>query len=743
MIFRRALAATLSLTSVVAVLAVLPATPAAAAPGIPTQVNERTFSGVVKESSPTVANINGQQSIVFGSHNGNVYAINASTFADVPGWPRQTGNAINSSPAVADIDGNGSNEVFIGSGTAAARAGDAWGFNSDGSTRWRFSPADPVDPNNSVHSSPAIGDVNSDGIADVSAFTLGLNAWSFNASDGKINGGWPIFQDDSVFSSPALADVDGDGQTDYVVGGDSTEGAVVDKRGGVLRALRGDGSVIWQFFADDIFRSSPVIGDVTGDGVPEIVIGTGDYWDKNGSPNADSRKVWVLNMRGQLLWSRDLGGYAMAAPSLADVNGDGRLDIIEPTWNGVNAGAIYVFDGSGNALPNWNGKPTRSNSTRDPILGQIATADLDNDGGQDLLVAHGAGLYAYSGKTGAEFFHVNQGPNDQSGTIGAGYENTPWVGDIDGNGRLDIVLAGNRFGSSTDGIVTRFEMNDTVARLGARGWHQFGKDNRHTSNAAVNVPLTQNRCDDVPNQGYLLHAADGGVFSYCRNFYGSMGGKPLNQPIVGAASTPDRGGYWQVARDGGIFSFGNAQFYGSTGNITLNQPIVGMAALPNGRGYWLVAADGGVFSYGDAGFKGSTGNLRLNQPIVGMAAAPDGNGYWLVARDGGIFAFGSAKFMGSTGSIRLNQPIVGMAATTTGDGYWLVAADGGIFTFGYAPFFGSTGGTKLNAPIVGMQTNGRTYRLVASDGGVFAFGGAPFLGSAGNIRLNRPIIGVN
>ena len=73
-------------------------------------------------------------------------------------------------------------------------------------------------------------------------------------------------------------------------------------------------------------------------------------------------------------------------------------------------------------------------------------------------------------------------------------------------------------------------------------------------------------------------------------------------------STPDGTGYWLVASDGGIFSYGDAHFYGSTGDIHLNKPVVGMAATPDGRGYWLVAADGGMFSYGDAHFYGSTGS---------------------------------------------------------------------------------------------------------------------------------------
>ncbi|MDA8399633.1 MAG: hypothetical protein M0008_06240, partial [Actinomycetota bacterium] len=78
-------------------------------------------------------------------------------------------------------------------------------------------------------------------------------------------------------------------------------------------------------------------------------------------------------------------------------------------------------------------------------------------------------------------------------------------------------------------------------------------------------------------------------------------------------------GYWFVASDGGIFSFGDAKFFGSMGAKPLNKPIVGMAATPDGKGYWFVASDGGIFSFGDAHFFGSMGAKPLNKPIVGMA----------------------------------------------------------------------------------------------------------------------------
>ncbi len=189
-----------------------------------------------------------------------------------------------------------------------------------------------------------------------------------------------------------------------------------------------------------------------------------------------------------------------------------------------------------------------------------------------------------------------------------------------------------------------------------------------------------------------------------------------------ASCTGDPGGYYEVASDGGIFAFGDAQFCGSTGAIHLNQPIVGMSRTPDEKGYWLVASDGGIFAFGDAPFYGSMGGHTLNRPVVGMASTPDGKGYWLVASDGGIFAFGDAQFYGSTGSIHLNQPIVGMSRTSDGLGYWFVASDGGVFSYGDARFHGSGVGSA-NSPIVGMASaGGGDYWLAEQDGVVLGEG---------------------
>jgi hypothetical protein len=257
---------------------------------------------------------------------------------------------------------------------------------------------------------------------------------------------------------------------------------------------------------------------------------------------------------------------------------------------------------------------------------------------------------------------------------------------------------------------------------------------------AVVAALAGGAVSTTPHEGYYTYEADGIITPFGNDnfltYLGNLGATPLNQPIVGMATTADGGGYWMVASDGGIFAFGDAGFYGSMGGKPLNDPIAGMAATPDGKGYWLVASDGGIFAFGDANFYGSMGGRPLNRPIVGMAPSPAG-GYWLVASDGGIFAFGNAPFYGSTGNIVLNRPVVGMTPTLSGHGYWFVASDGGIFNYGDASFHGSTGNLALAQPVVGMLAtrDGSGYWLVASDGGIFAFD-APFEGSLGGQGLN-------
>lgn len=731
------------------------ASPTSAAPGdFFTLVWQMEVGGTVYgQSSPLIEDLDGDGTpdVVVGAHNGRLYAYNG-----IDGEPMWVGAAltttsgIDSSPSAADVDGDGRPEIFVGSGNAVANPGPGaiLSFQHDGIPRYTqiLDDGKPTNPQPGIHSSPAIGDIDRDGSADITFGTLDIDSvWSIDANTGARKAGFPFSSGDTNFSTPALADLNGDGQTDFVIGNDQTP--PTPQACGTIRALTGEASQLFVKYMTEIVRSSPAIGDVDGDGQNEIVVGTGNNWSnpinttaasQAACPGAaDSTYIFVLAPDGSTQLRIGTGGNTFPSPALADYNGDGRMDIVIGTSTQTRpaglGGEVIVYDGATGAQM----LRTFPGGAREDIVAGVSAADFDGDGKQDIAVATGSGTYVRQGGTGALIGQVNVGQLSSQAT--------PAIADIDRDGKLDMVTAS--FRPAGGAILQRWETSTARGTVSSKSWPTFHHDNRRTGNVTP-PPLTQapiNYCVGV-DQGYWMTASDGGVFPFCRPFYGSTGGIRLNQPVVGMAPTPSGAGYWLVAADGGVFPFGDAGFYGSTGAIRLNQPIVSILPSSTGKGYLLVARDGGVFAFGDAVYRGSTGAITLNKPIVAAIPTRTGAGYWLIASDGGVFSFGNAVFQGSTGAIRLNQPIVAAIATSKstggGFGYSLIASDGGVFAFGNATFLGSTGAIRLNKPIVAAAytPSGNGYWMFASDGGVFSFGDAEFRGSLGRKILNAPVI---
>lgn len=75
--------------------------------------------------------------------------------------------------------------------------------------------------------------------------------------------------------------------------------------------------------------------------------------------------------------------------------------------------------------------------------------------------------------------------------------------------------------------------------------------------------------------------------------------------------TKSGNGYWIVGSDGGVFAYGDAGFFDSMGGKPMNAPVVGIAITPTERGYTLLGQDGGTFHFGDAKMLGApTGEIR-------------------------------------------------------------------------------------------------------------------------------------
>jgi hypothetical protein len=131
-----------------------------------------------------------------------------------------------------------------------------------------------------------------------------------------------------------------------------------------------------------------------------------------------------------------------------------------------------------------------------------------------------------------------------------------------------------------------------------------------------------------------------------------IGPQPIDKGAMDITRTASGNGYYIVASDGGVFSFGDAPFFGSMGDKHLNAPVVDMAVRPQGDGYWLAAADGGVFTFGSAPFCGSMGGKPMNSPVKGIECTEDGRGYWLLGEDGGVFSFNAPFYGAATGKVR-------------------------------------------------------------------------------------------
>lgn len=284
-----------------------------------------------------------------------------------------------------------------------------------------------------------------------------------------------------------------------------------------------------------------------------------------------------------------------------------------------------------------------------------------------------------------------------------------------------------------------------------------------TTTGAAPAPETVTTAP-APGQGqhgYWLVGRDGGLFAFgTAKFHGSTGNLQLQRPITGIAPTADDGGYWLVATDGGVFAFGDASYVGSLpadgiGPVGshkkphLSAPIVGIVPTPDGKGYLMVARDGGVFAFGDAHFEGSCASIGgCDAPAVAVVPDATGGGYWLLLSNCDMVPFGDAPKIADSDcerSAEANQLLATSAAhTPDGQGYWVLLDNGTVFAEGDAKALGpwdthQTTTTDNPAVAIVPTADGGGAWVVLANGVVEPCGDAPALGDLAGTALSAPI----
>ncbi|KAH8055460.1 hypothetical protein JL721_10187 [Aureococcus anophagefferens] len=407
-------------------------------------------------SKPAFADVDGDGDLdlVVGEHDILFYYENVGS-ATSPSYEAVTGAANpfdgidvgwHSAPALADLDGDGDLDLVVGE-----EYGTLFYYENVGSAAspdyapvtGAVSPFDGIDVGWS--SKPALADVDGDGDLDLvvgedygTLFyyeNVGSAASpSYEAVTGAANPFDGIYV--GQYSAPALADLDSDGDLDLVVGDDGSLYYYGEPyRGGVLNYFEIVGSATSPSYEavtgaanpfDGIYvgqYSAPALADLDGDGDLDLVVGE-DY------------------------------GVLFYYENLRRLGGDGDLDLVV----GEKYGAFYYYENVGNAASPTYAARTGSASPFDGIdvgaRSKPAFADVDGDGDLDLVVGEHDGILFYYENVGSATspsYAARTGSANPFDGIDVGSNSAPALADVDGDGDLDLVVGEH------DGVLSYYE----------------------------------------------------------------------------------------------------------------------------------------------------------------------------------------------------------------------------------------------------------------------------------------------
>ena len=455
------------------------------------------------------------------------------------GWPYYTNTQVISSPAIADMDMDGSPEILFGEYNGRFHI-----LESDGSDICWF------DTGNQIWGSPAIADIDNDGIMEVMITSKNQHMYIL---DGNCNVELNFNAEQFLMGTPALGNLDNDEELEIVFGGYSNPGK--------LFALNHDGSPVENFpvVLDEKIQRGVALADFNGNGKMDIVLGTDDehiylIYDNgqvaDGFPftaENDFRSapvvVEVIGEKIILAGNRDNNLYA--------VNSDGSLRFTVETGDDISAspGVVETEEGPAIFFGSEDGKLYGVNSAGLPlsgwpidvgseIIGSPAFTDLDNDGTPEIISAvSGMDLL---------IFRMDGSPyTDIPIEFEMPFAGSPAVQDLDSDGDLEIVIG------STNSLIA-VDIKD------------FGNSNNYWNMYRGNVHRT----------GYFGSISGSGTISVDHTPDWNLVGLPMS------VEDPYHLSVYPDALEGTLYSF--------DGNYVQENNFI------TGTGYWLRFPNGGT-----------------------------------------------------------------------------------------------------------------------------------------------------
>jgi len=298
----------------------------------------------------------------------------------------------------------------------------------------------------------AAADIDGDGKVEVAWTSFDSNVYLVDGETGADRPEFPNFVRDTIWSSPALADLDGDGKLEIIVGVDAhLEGRPFGTPdGGCLNVFRFDGSELNGFprCIDQAMDSSPVVGDIDGDGAPEIVVGTGVYF-----PNG-THVIYAFEIDGSDVpgWPVAIDGQEWLSPALADIDGDDVVDVIVTSDDTGPSGQYHldVFRGDGTRV--CPRVVPRSFFGLDLSAAAPIVADITGDGEVEILFPTSSEVCVVS-RFGEQLTDDGSHHGRFSMYTETGLGNVA-VDDLDGDGVPEVVaISGTPFPSGANTIV--------------------------------------------------------------------------------------------------------------------------------------------------------------------------------------------------------------------------------------------------------------------------------------------------